>query len=179
MTLDFKDGPGSFKPEEVENVRWYHNDGAWRILLKKEKWTAWTNSDAKCTNCVVEVSAEGVAGPDDVSYGIFFRYKDNQNYYAARFSDNGKYSIGKMITGKWTDLAAWTSSSAIKSGKNNTNVLRVVAVGNAITMYANGQQLITVNDDNLQEGSVCMVATTYADAGFEAAFRKLQVWQAK
>jgi hypothetical protein len=179
QTIDFKDGPGMFTPEDGETVRWYLKDGAWRILLKKEKWTAWSNTNNKCANCIVDLAGESAAGPDDVSYGMLLRYQDKENYYSISLSENGKYSFGKNVGGKWSNLISWTASPAIKAGKNNTNLLRVVAVGNNMAIYVNGQALATVTDDSIQEGVVGMIASSYAEAGFEAGFRKIQIWQAR
>jgi hypothetical protein len=179
QTLDFKTGPSGFKAEDTENVQWYHGDGAWRILLKKNSWSAWSTADTICSNCIAELTAESASGSTDVAYGMLIRYKDRDNYYAIRFSENGKYSMGKTVGGTWTDIVKWTTSPAIKSGKNQTNVLRVVSAGDNITIYANGQALTTVADDALVEGKVGMIASTYAEPDFEAAFRKLQIWQVK
>jgi hypothetical protein len=181
-TLDFQQGPGAFasQVDETQNSRWFHQDGLWHISIKTGKRTAWNSADATCADCIAETSAVAVAGGDENGFGMMVRFQDQENYYSFRIDDQGQYSFQKTEKGETNYLVKWTSSDALKTGRNQPNILRVVAVGPKLSLYANGRLLQTVTDGTFKEGKVSLVATNFADTGsFEAAFQKLQIWQAK
>lgn len=69
-------------------------------------------------------------------------------------------------------LVPWTHSEAIRQG-GAANVLQIRAQDNHFTLYANGKQLISVEDDTLSDGSLGVVATENG----HAAISSLKVWK--
>ena len=55
------------------------------------------------------------------------------------------------------------------------NLVRVVCQGPRMTLYANGQELITVEDDAFERGDVGLFASTFADPNVEVEFDDLQI----
>ncbi|HLZ63551.1 MAG TPA: hypothetical protein VKR06_41990, partial [Ktedonosporobacter sp.] len=65
--------------------------------------------------------------------------------------------------------------SAIHPGVGQSNLLAVVATGGTLTVYANHQQLATVNDSTLSQGHIGFVAEDDENAT-EVAFQNARVW---
>ncbi len=74
--------------------------------------------------------------------GLIFKYVDAANFQLFVVCQNGTYNLANRARGKWSYLyAAAMPSSAIKRGVDQLNVVAVVARGNAIAMYVNGQKI--------------------------------------
>jgi len=72
--------------------------------------------------------------------------------YMFQTTDDGFYSVWKVVNGIATMLQNWTASGAIVSG--NYNVLRVVATGTGLTFYINGTPVWSGSDASLTKGRV-------------------------
>ena len=62
-------------------------------------------------------------------------------YHAFLISSDGYYSLRRMQNGAQETLSAWIPSPAINQDLNAENVIRVVARGNELMFFVNGQQL--------------------------------------
>ena len=94
--------------------------------------------DRKFTDIDLSVTAREVSGPDDNQYGVVFRFRDHDNYYAFFISGDGYYSLVKRENGVLRDISTWGESDAIAVGKG-ANIIRIVAQGDAFRFYVNGE----------------------------------------
>jgi len=96
--------------------------------------------DRKFTDMDLSVTAREVSGPDDNQYGVVFRFRDHNNYYAFFISGDGYYSLVKRENGVLRDISTWGESEAIAVGKA-ANTIRIVAQGDAFRFYVNGESM--------------------------------------
>ncbi len=125
----------------------------------------------------LEVDATQRAGPAESSYGILFRIVDGQQFYRFDITGNGLYMIERHNNdGTWTRLVPdWTPTSAIVQGLNQTNRLRVLAVGSSLTFYVNGILLTTISDATYTSGAIALDAGTFGGANMQVSFDNLAI----
>lgn len=96
----------------------------------------------------VEVRFKPVAGKEDQAGGVIWRAKDADNYYIARanaFEDN--VTIYHTFKGKRVSFK--NTNTKVASGVWHT--LRVDFVGDQLTVTFNGKQVISANDDKIND----------------------------
>ena len=90
---------------------------------------------------------------------------------------DGSWGIIKTRDGQDSWLAhQQLQPSAVKPG-NDTNHIRADCNGNQLTLYANGQQLVQVEDGEFNSGQVGLITLTYT-AGLDVTFDNFEVPQA-
>lgn len=125
----------------------------------------------------LEVDATQRAGPAESSYGVLFRMVDGHQFYRFEITGNGLYMIERHNDdGTWTRLVPdWTPTSAIVQGMNQTNRLRVLAVGSSLTFYVNDILLTTVTDTTYPSGAIALDAGTFGGANMQVSFDNLAI----
>ncbi len=86
------------------------------------------------------------------------------------------FDFRDCVNGTYSAFRKREYSSAIHKSYGQTNVLAVVAIGNTITLYANGQKLTTVTDSNFSAGQIGLVTSGYPGVLEVATFRNARVW---
>ena len=109
--------------------------------------------------------------------GITFRGDgDNFRYYTFVFSPDSSYALWAYSQPSHPKTLQEGSASSFKTGLGQTNVIGVVARGNTITLYVNGQQIMTTKDTIYSSGQIGM--TAYDTTGpADVAFTNAQVWK--
>lgn len=87
-------------------------------------------------------------------------------FWELRASKNGHFS-GNIIAGY---------SAAIHPASGQTNLMAVVAIGQTITLYANGQELASLTDTTFSAGQIGLEVSGIAGDMNIAAFRNAEVW---
>ncbi len=123
------------------------------------------------TDARVEADVIKGAGPDDAAFGVTCRVQDFDNFYYFNISAGGRYELVKAVKGEFHRLYMEKAqpSSAIKQG-NTTNRLRLDCVGNRLTGYINGMQVITVTDDQFSSGDVGIKAEAFDNGDINVRF---------
>jgi hypothetical protein len=86
--------------------------------------------------------------------------------YLFLYTRNGSYSVWKGVSGSYTAIQNWTSSSALVQG-SAWNVLRVRASGGDLSLSINGTAVWTGTDSTFSTGKVGIAAFRPAgDTGF-------------
>lgn len=113
-------------------------------------------------------------------YGLILRVPDltqaNQGYLYG-FTCDGRYALRKWDGKTMTSLIAWTSSSAILSGPNQTNRLGIMAVGNRFILYANGTLLKEANDSSYTEGGFGVFIGANQTENFTVTIDQIAYWE--
>jgi serine/threonine protein kinase len=112
----------------------------------------------------VEATPHDTAG-GDYYYGVGFRENSDSHVYTFEIGNDGFYAVF-LYDGEWKKLKDWSSSNAINVGE--TNELKVVAKGETLTFFVNGEQLTTLQDNTLAEGQVGLIVDMF-EAGQTAA----------
>jgi len=112
----------------------------------------------------VEATPHDAAG-GDYYYGVAFREDSDGHIYTFEIGNDGFYAVF-LYDGEWKKLKDWSSSNAINVGE--TNELKVIANGEDLTFFVNGEQLTALQDDTLTEGQVGLIVDIF-EAGQTAA----------
>lgn len=97
--------------------------------------------------------------------------------YFFEINNTGQYGLTALldsISGQARSLTS-SSSSVIKTGLNQPNLLTIIAQGSTMTLYINKQYITTVTDNSYSAGAIGLYAV---DAGEPAdiAFNNAEVW---
>jgi hypothetical protein len=110
--------------------------------------------------------------------GITFRVA-NSNFYLFAITPDGSYHVD-VENGNGTALPGVLkqgTSSAIKRGFNQPNLIAVVALGNKFDLYVNNQHIDTVTDSALSAGNIGLAAEEVSNPT-DVLFSNAMVWKA-
>lgn len=126
------------------------------VRFKRNVYT-WINApDCTVENFLLLVDAQLYRSVDgDNAIGIHFRQQENaageNNYYRVLYYRDGSYEVTLRYAGEWKTLQERTASRFIRFDRGETNHLGILVVGAKFTVLANGESLITIQDDTLPE----------------------------
>jgi hypothetical protein len=147
-------------------------------------WTYYSNPQINQADFVVEVEATKKSGPNDSILGLLVRrvgpddYSTPDSFYAVLIACDGYYKIVECNDGEWAP-SKWIKSEAIRTG-SQTNLLKVVAQGNKLSFYANGEKLDDLVDDTLASGNFGLYAESPSSAvNVVIAYDNFKVWSIK
>lgn len=172
---DFSDSFGGWDDAFDTYTRKVYGNNRYQIEVNASNLVAWGLANRDVANFEIEVEAKQEDGDAKNSYGLLFRFQDRNNFYRFDISGDGYYLLSKFVEGEWTTLVDWTASEFINTG-GAANILRVSAFGPDITVWANGQQLVSMTDDSLTHGNFGFFAGTFADPFTWVSFDNLKMW---
>jgi hypothetical protein len=122
----------------------------WRIASTSELGKAYIEATVKM----------GAACSETDSYGILFRVPKNSGYNRGYFfgvTCDGRYNLRMWDglsgeSGKSITLKYFTASAAINKGKNQVNRLGVMAVGDRLLLFVNGEYVDEIVDETYDLG---------------------------
>ncbi|MGE5123399.1 MAG: hypothetical protein ACM3H7_02710, partial [Acidobacteriaceae bacterium] len=99
--------------------------------------------------------------------------------YVVTFSCDGAVWVFRLdsanpYTSK--DLVSWAHSEFILAGSSKTNVMGIRAIGNELTVYANGHQIAQVTDSHYASGRFGVFVMADATANYTYRMIKLSSW---
>lgn len=112
-------------------------------------------------NFSFEASVKQTQGEQGNASGIYFRSNSGlSSGYQFLVAAVGAYKILKVVSGSFTDLVPWTSTSGIAfdTGYNALNRLRVTCIGSTLQFYINGHLVKTLSDTSYQSGVAGVLA---------------------
>jgi hypothetical protein len=160
----------------------------------------WSTLDRKFSDFDLRVTTQLIDGPvDQNQYGVIFRYRDTQNFYAFRITSDGYYLLAKVEDGLQDKASEWNQTDAIRQGA--ANEVRVIARGDEFRFFVNGQpvplclkgenrfsmwdppgvcvkggELTTVyRDSAFKQGRIALTAGTIDGSDIEVAFDDLVI----
>ena len=83
-------------------------------------------------------------GNTDQPGGIVFWATDHKNFYVARVTSDGLFSVGRLTHGRWLNPVLYPARDEVRQGLGQVNSLRVVTSGKSATVYVNDKQVVTV-----------------------------------
>ena len=111
--------------------------------------------------------------------GILFRANpNNSTYYLFRIDTNGAYDLFVYSSNQASSAKRLLNGTAqgFKTGPNQPNILALVAQGNNLYFYANGQYIDSASDSTFTSGKIGVFGED-ATNPTDAAFTNAQVWQ--
>jgi len=112
--------------------------------------------------------------------GFYLRYTHKGGGYGVLISALGSYTIGYFVKGKsgepvWEDLMAWANHTALRSGMNETNRLRVICDGEKFRIYLNGTLATSFKDGRFKRGKLYVAVVPTEKSSLGIAFSDLQL----
>ena len=176
---DFEDSSSGWGAEQGDEFNRGYEEGEYFIELYQPNWFAWSYPGGQFDDVSVEADAYLSFGAEDVHFGVFCRYIDEDNFYYFSISADGYYGIFMRENG--SDLKAITGggagmvqSSAIRTG-GQTNTIQAVCQENHLRFYVNGELLEAVSDDAHSQGDVGLGAGSGPGGGARIVFDDLNV----
>jgi hypothetical protein len=118
------------------------------------------------------------AGTD--RYGLIARVPDANSAdrgYLVGVTCDGQYSLRKWDGSKMDNLIAWSASTAIHPGANQTNRVGLLAVGNQLSVYLNGILTKSVQDSAFDKGSFGLFIGANQTANFTVTVTNVSYWE--
>ncbi|NQU31217.1 MAG: hypothetical protein HQ525_11170 [Anaerolineae bacterium] len=142
-----------------------------RFYVKEPGLNFWATPGLSFDDVGIEVDTLQYAGPVENRIGVICRHRDDQNFYYFVISADGYYAIGKVKEGEQSLLGqdAMRYSSAIKTGVA-INHLRADCQGSTLRFYINQTPIALVEDFDLTEGDVGLLAGTFNEGGLDVLF---------
>jgi len=126
------------------------------------------------------INIKFTAGEKDIiRAGFYLRFTDNGGY-AVLVSVIGSYTIGYYKKGQngelaWEDLLPWANHTALRSGMNETNRLRVLCDGQKFRVYLNGTLATSFKDDHFKRGKLYLAVVPTEKSHLDVTFSDLQL----
>jgi hypothetical protein len=175
---DFSDPDSGWDRVQAEEGVTDYENGQYRIFVDQAQHDDWANPGQSFTDVQVEADATKIGGPDDNDFGLICRYQDVENFYAFLISSDGYYAIMKYSDGGSETIGSdgMLSTDAVFQG-DTTNHLRADCIGDALSLYANGELVHSVSDSAFASGDVGLIAGTFEEPGADIAFDDFVVLQ--
>ena len=166
LKVDFKDG--------FLQMTGLTSSAGWRVPLIQQQ-----------TNTYIELTANSGDCTAKDSYGIIFRipvFKDPTQGYLYEVTCDGYYHLWKwngevQPKGASENLIAWKQSTDIKTGKNQTNRLGVMVVGNNMKVYINGVLQGEANNSAFNAGFFGVFVRSASSSKYTVKFDEMKYWE--
>jgi hypothetical protein len=125
----------------------------------------------------IRVSISFVKADDDTyGSGLVFWANDYWDYYALLVNAQGWFAVQRYVGGSYRLPVPWRESDVIKKGIAVDNLLRVATKDDQVTVYINGQELVTFQGQVPRKGGLIGMKTSSGPQGQDVtAFSDLQV----
>ena len=150
------------------------------VASNPDQWDGWVLTWPKAGNFYLEMTAttKDCSGLD--RWGLMFRAaQDASEGYLLGFTCDGRYTLRKWDGKKYTKYVDWTDSEFIHSGSNQTNRLGVMAEGDKLKLYANGNLLTEVKDGSYDSGNFGVYIGSADTQDFTVEVTEVAYWDLK
>lgn len=109
-------------------------------------------------------------------YGLLFRFVDGSNYYLITIYCNDRYSLVGRVDGSLLPQALAHGSLPPGVSASDPHTLGVLTQGANLSIFLDGQLLISVTDTSLDSGDIALYAVSQSASISKVAFDNLEVW---
>ncbi len=140
-------------------------------------WWSTTIPDIDAGNVYVEITAEARDCSGKDAYGLAVRVEpDNRDSgYMLEFSCDGAFRLRKLFAGRIQALIDWSPSPAIDND-DGINTMGFLAVGNQLSVFANGELLGQAEDATFFSGNYGLYANAQVTPGMTVEFDDFKLW---
>ncbi|MCO5192389.1 MAG: hypothetical protein M9930_03710 [Anaerolineae bacterium] len=140
-------------------------NGVYVMEVAGAEQTAWSTADDRFADGIFSLEGALLEGDSAASYGIVWRSDTNADeFYAFQVDADGLVWIGRCLNACAERVmlvgSGWFESDAVRTGYNQTNVLRVEADGSAFTFFINGVEVGRSVDAARSEGTIGVIVET-------------------
>lgn len=151
-------------------------NGVFMYSLPLPQLMYWSTAGEQFGDGLYQLEATAIDGPENNGYGLLFMVdNDTDDFYIFEISSDGYAWIGLYRDGGSEDVTSlvgdgWIETSAVKTGLNATNVLKVEANKGLLTFWVNDEEVAQVEDNTFSSGDVAVFAETFEEGGVVIEF---------
>ncbi len=149
------------------------------LILKAKNadgWSGWALSWPVVENFYLEATFT----PGDCTgldrYGLIARAPDANHGYLFGATCDGNYALRDWDGETFRMLKIWTPSTAIHQGSGQTNRLGILADGDRLTLFVNGERLDEIEDGTYSKGAIGLFVGAVNTPGFAVAVSEAAYW---
>ena len=145
----------------------------------------WRLTWTELTNFYLEMTFQtGNCSAND-RYGMIVRVPESRNPdrgYLAGLSCDGKVSLRRWdatvgARGEMFNLIPWTAKAAVKAGANQTNRLGLMAIGDRLILYVNGELVGEARDNTFSKGYFGVFVGARDTENFTIKVDQVRYWE--
>ncbi len=121
-------------------------------------------------NFLYQVRMTVLSGSQADGGGLIFRAAGNA-LYRLHIGIDGSYDL---VTPAKSLISS--SSAAIKTGLNQTNLVAIAAQGSTISIYVNGALITTLTDTTSSAGEIGLMGVDFSKTAVNVVFSDAQIW---
>jgi hypothetical protein len=118
-------------------------------------------------NFEVWAVTQHVSGVDNWGYGLHFGGSNADNCYEFMIAANGYFKVGTFSGGTWSDIIAWTTSSAIETYSGATNDVGVICKNGNWYFMINTTQVASLPARSLYGNNFGVLVENYQTVNFD------------
>jgi hypothetical protein len=148
-----------------------YQNGGLRIFIAEKQFDYWSRPGKRVSDVHMEVDVIKLGGPDDNDFGFICRYQDRDNFYAFLASSDGYAGILKVKDGQYNIISGtqMVYSESLRKGATQ-NHLRADCNGPSLSLSANGQKILAIQDQDFKTGEIGLIAGTGDTGGADLYF---------
>jgi hypothetical protein len=173
---DFSNDTGWFIDRD-EDIGFELARGGYLIYVNILNAPIWSIREREMSSVRIEVDGTILNGALDGYYGVVCRQDDAGDYYALVIGGDGSYGIAKSQAGDYEFLETGQASPGVITPGLETNRVRGDCIGDTLTLYANGQELLRLQDDDFETGNIGVLAGTRLSGPITVLFDNLVVYK--
>jgi len=141
----------------------------------------WTTTAREAADLYVEVTAEvgTCSGKDAYGFGIRVGGQNFDQGYTLEIACDGSYRLRRFVSEELpVILLNWTPAAALVSGPQATNRIGLLAHGEQLQVFANGELVSAqaIEDDSYSSGILSLFASAAQTPGLTVHFDDLALW---
>ena len=126
-------------------------------------------------NADIRLKVAQIQGNTDQLGGVVFWALNHDNFYMARVTADGNFSVGRRMSGKWLFPVPYQPREEVRQGLGQENDLRVVTSGRTAAVYINETKILEFNGFPPEGGSKIGVYAESGDLPAKWAYSQLTV----
>ena len=182
---DFSDSGSGWDEDVSDTSTVGYDNGKYVIGITTESWLAWANPGKRnLSNIHIEVTARNTGEAQDAGFGIICNSTPDGDFYYLAMSVDGYFVIAKKEGEDTIALSdpdnQWITSDVIPVNATSYQLGADCANG-TLTLYVNGDEVGSAEDDTFTRGDVGLIAATFSgtdsSASAEVTFDSFEVTQ--
>ncbi len=161
-------------------------DGKFYVTGKVPGFSTWYFTWHELSDFYLQSTFDSGSCTSKDAYGLIIRGPEHQagvSYgYIVSFSCDGALHVFRLDGANpytTVDLVSWTPSSYIIAGTNKQNIMGIKAIGNTLTVYANGYQIAEIFDNKYTFGRYGVFVSPETTANYTYRVVQMSYWDLK
>ena len=173
---DFSNDTGWFTDRD-EDIGFELTRGGYLIYVNILNAPIWSIREREMSSVRIEVDGTILNGGLDGYFGVVCRQIDSENYYALVIGGDGSYGIAKSVGGEYEFLQTGQAPENVITRGREMNRVRGDCIGGTLSLFSNGQELLRIQDDDFEIGSIGVIAGTRLSGPISVLFDNFVVYK--